>query len=217
MKIISNFRDYYDYLMGIYGQDPKIAYERICLSLHKGKWIKSGIFKPYHLLSPERFEFYMLAIGGTCYCIFYYNNKFYIPTSEIIEKSRQEKWWSKTDTLKSELLKTFGKMPIDRIEEMRLLNGIHRSREFHLKKIKLNETENCPVILFKYDGITSTPEIKNPRLADFGIKSFIPAEAMYLMISDFLSREKPIADKRTDIQKLESKGFDKKTSFRKIK
>lgn len=28
MKIISKFKDYYDYLQGIYGQDPKATYER---------------------------------------------------------------------------------------------------------------------------------------------------------------------------------------------
>lgn len=212
MVIKSPFKDYYDWLMGVYGRDEKLVYERICLTQAKSIWFKSGMYKPDHLLFPRDFKFYMLAICGTCYCIFYYNNKFYIPTAEIIEASRKEKWWSKSDILKSELLKTFGKIPIDRIEDR-----IFRAREFHLKKIQINEKENCPVILFKYNGVTVTPEVKNPRLADLGIKSFIPAETMYIMISNFLSREKPIADKRTDIQKLESKGFDKKTSFRKIK
>ena len=45
---------------------------------------------------------------------------------------------------------------------------------------------------------------------------FIPAEEVYNNVYDYLiaNREPDIQDNRNDIQKLESHGFDKKTSFR---
>jgi hypothetical protein len=61
--------------------------------------------------------------------------------------------------------------------------------------------------------------IGNVLLKDTCISSFIPAEDIYNQIYDYLIhiREPQVEDKRTDVQKLESKGFDKVTSFRNIK
>jgi YD repeat-containing protein len=59
-------------------------------------------------------------------------------------------------------------------------------------------------------------EIQNPIFNNTWVTSFIPAEDMYNEIYNYLIaiREPNIEDDRNDIQKLESKGFDKKTSFR---
>lgn len=57
-------------------------------------------------------------------------------------------------------------------------------------------------------------------LKDFNIiKAMIPAEEIWQELYSFLSSkyDKGIIDNRTDIQKLESAGFDKKSSFRNIK
>ena len=47
---------------------------------------------------------------------------------------------------------------------------------------------------------------------------YIPAEEAYNAIYNFIikKREPVIIDNMTDVQKLESKGFDKKISFRKM-
>lgn len=59
-------------------------------------------------------------------------------------------------------------------------------------------------------------EIKNPILKDTYIPSYILPNEIYDKIYNYLIsiREKPIIDKRNDVQKLESHGFDKKHSFR---
>lgn len=59
-------------------------------------------------------------------------------------------------------------------------------------------------------------EISNPILSSTFIPSFIDAEEVYNSIYNYLIsiREKPIIDNRNDTLKLESFGFDKKTSFR---
>lgn len=59
--------------------------------------------------------------------------------------------------------------------------------------------------------------IVNPILSGTYITKLIPPEEIWKAIYELLSsqKEKPIIDTRSDIQKLESAGFDKKISFRK--
>ena len=56
-------------------------------------------------------------------------------------------------------------------------------------------------------------------LADTSISKMIPPTEIWQALYEYLSslRDKPFADTRSDVQKLESAGFDKKTSFRNIK
>ena len=60
---------------------------------------------------------------------------------------------------------------------------------------------------------------ENPILDGTWIPSLISAEEVWNNITDYLLsiKEPPIIDNRTDIQHLESHGFDKKTSFRNVK
>ena len=60
---------------------------------------------------------------------------------------------------------------------------------------------------------------ENPILEGTWIPSLIPAEEVWNNISDYLLsiKEPVIVDSRTDVQHLESHGFDKKTSFRNVK
>lgn len=60
---------------------------------------------------------------------------------------------------------------------------------------------------------------ENPILDGTWIPSMIPAEEVWNNITDFLLsiKEPKIVDNRTDVQHLESHGFDKKTSFRNVK
>ena len=60
---------------------------------------------------------------------------------------------------------------------------------------------------------------ENPILDGTWIPSLIPAEEVWNNITDYLLsiKEPVITDNRTDVQHLESHGFDKKTSFRNVK
>ena len=51
------------------------------------------------------------------------------------------------------------------------------------------------------------------------IGGMISAETIWQNIYDYISASKDVktTDSRTDVQKLESAGFDKKTSFRNVK
>lgn len=61
--------------------------------------------------------------------------------------------------------------------------------------------------------------IQNPILKGTPIASMVPADEIYKGIYSYLSvlNDKEIIDDRTDIQKAEAAGFDRKTSFRNIK
>lgn len=60
---------------------------------------------------------------------------------------------------------------------------------------------------------------ENPILDGTWIPSMIPATEVWNNITDYLLsiKELKIVDNRTDVQHLESHGFDKKTSFRNVK
>ena len=60
--------------------------------------------------------------------------------------------------------------------------------------------------------------VVNPIMAQTYIPKVIPPEEVWKAVYGYLSsqKEKPIVDMRNDIQKLESAGFDRKTSFRNV-
>ena len=60
---------------------------------------------------------------------------------------------------------------------------------------------------------------ENPIMAGTWLPSLIPAEEVWNNVTDYLLsiKEPPVIDNRTDVQHLESHGFDKKTSFRNVK
>lgn len=107
-----------------------------------------------------------------------------------------------------------------------------KGESFDVKLIKRFKVEkkrsNSPISLMRvrYNVYRKSTEIEyikrsgdfweNPILKNTWVPTFISAEEIYDDLYDYLIsiREPKIIDNRTDIQKLESKGFDKKTSFR---
>lgn len=200
MKIISNFKDYYDFLIGKYGIDDKCVYERICSTEDQtGKWYKTGIYKPKHADLTLNYSFEVIAVCGVMYCCYFYRGRHYfgVEAKDYIPK----------------------KVYNDNHEgEVYTGSDLDKAERFHLKKTNLNEKENCPVlILGSGHGYYDYAGVKNPKLADFDFGKVLPAEDCYVQIANFISREKPVIDNRTDIQKIVGKGFDKKTSFRNTK
>lgn len=214
MKIISNFKDYYDYLQGVYGIDEKVVYERTCKAwkgdwnINKSKyenlrWEKEPLHRPPHVEFPydidyepsvgvsvrkPKLEKYKLAICGTIYVVWAYCGKYYI--GEAGRKALEDSGI----TVEGSQYLWAKRKTIDAI------------------KTDQNEKENCPVILLTEQ--TEQANILNVRLTDFGINQVISPHDMYVMISNFITREKPVVDTRTNVEKIEGKGFDKKTSFR---
>lgn len=202
MKLVSNFKDYYDYLIGTYGIDPKAVYHRVCeTEIQKNdvlSYEKQGLYKPPHLIPGTRAATYTIAFCGTIYCVFWLEGKFYFGSDSYYVR--------------------------DQIDELDY-NREWRERAYrphHLSKTTLNDHFGCPVLLLRRRKLTDTDDlrqdywvrVKNPKLSDFGFPSIIPADECFMRITNFLLREKEIKDNRTDKEKIASKGFDVKTSFR---
>lgn len=217
MLIQSNYKDFYDYLQGVYGIDKKIVYERVCYASinNKGEWQKTGLYKPMYVVSEEcKYEVAVLAICGTLYRVYIINKKFYFGLNELDFKEGKY-----SHIIKMLPKDKFTEFTGDLYYNSAYWNDGDKSKDrHHLTSTDLNEKHNCPVLLIRKNRHSSDEVIaKNVRLSDFGLGQIVSPHDIYIAISNFISREKPVLDNRTDLQKIVGKGFDKKTSFRNVK
>ena len=220
MKIISTYKDYYDYLSGIWGVDPLIVLDRRRFSI------------PFFLKSETgKLEFYIAGYkvdGLYKEGHIYFGEELNQFDCDLKTKERKFKYWNlsgKEDYLNSKL------------EDIVIV--ITNSERFYMNHIdnhilskkvipdihNLNEKYNCPIFLankanygehsFEFDNYPY------PILRDLNIPSILPPEDIYKKLSDWISLQKTksesTVDNRTNNQKIEGKGFDTKTSFRNIK
>lgn len=203
MKIIDNKKDYYDYLSGIWGIDDKVVFDR-----RGSKMVEKDVRDIKK--SPEEWGWYFvgevyLKIGDWVYG--------FVRDSESGEIVKMDKiisgWWK------------------DRVE----MDNPVEIEKFHFKKDMPDSVVGMLYRIYSGDGKSTMIKgryglgyhgeikISNPILGQFDfIKKYIPAEEVWQKLYDYISKrnEKEIVDQRNDIEKLESAGFDKKTSFRKM-
>ena len=194
MKILDNKKDYYDYLMGIYGIDEKVFYDR------RGSKTLDYVLQR-NCMTKEEYEKYIthmiLRVGNTEYTFDRdKDGKWYMP-----QETYDGSWWN------HEVYKN-----------PRILSD---------EQIELRKDKDVPIVLEVYIRNPRTSywgsnvaTVENPILQTFGIiPRFIPAEKIWEHVYDFISHknDKKIVDNRTDIEKLESHGFDKHSSFRNVK
>jgi hypothetical protein len=208
MLIISNVKDYYDYCISYYGLDKDVVYDRREYSDVKNSeffkqteyygfdsyrtnvniWVKNenGKYKREKRLSGK-FSYFILEVGNT----------HYIFSVERYKDNNNE------IHVNSELKEV--KENIDKIV-----------KDVPLAIIPCHYYYNWLEGDYVLSSIYKQHIIKNPILKDTYITSYISGEDMFLKIYNWLlsEKDKPIIDKRTDIQKLEGYGFDKLSSFR---
>lgn len=213
MKIISKYKDYYDYLSGIWGEDPLITYVRKSTDIP---------FSTYSDCSKVKIYIGGMLVEGLLYKgIFYYGDDLRVFTSKIPYYLTM----GKSSFSSSRLGKEYGNVTLDKDSVVFIARNTLRDGQidpyrdmFILNKPiidtqKVNERENCPVVLE-----INKKFYKNPILKEVKLNSFLPPEQVYRLTSDWLSlqwtkaEDKP--DLRTNVQKVESHGFDSKTSFR---
>lgn len=205
MKIISKYKDYYDYISGIYGEDPKLILDRREFDYNTYRFQGSGIDMVTLFIAGFRVEgvykdgnFYYggeLAKIGTIKNVtkskYYWDwsNKYYEALYYVVKNETNNPYWVLGEIVKD--------------------------------KDKINDREGCPILIrSKMGGRTDQINVENfPILQDLGLASFIPPETIHRWLSDWLSgieneNEKERGITITNIDKLESKGFNKITSFR---
>lgn len=224
MKILNRGKkDYYDYLAGIYGIDNDIVYDRrefivlnqttYSISIDIGFFFDKTIFRIYNNClgdlsdSPRVPHGYSKTIYGRKHS-FILEIGFYQYLFEV------ERYISDDGRL---------------IIEPKLVEKFDNGKHFGNTPITLFLYKDKPlcstgIFIDSWDSIRKELESKkrkseyyeNPILSDTWITGFISAEEVYNNVYNYLiaNREPDIQDNRNDIQKLESKGFDKKTSFR---
>jgi hypothetical protein len=212
MKLISNFKDYYDWVIGAkYGIDPKVVYERIPMEVnrHGGKPEKTGLHVPYQLADPNRKDIttFRLHVCGRSYLVLWFEGKFHINEAATAlqrrlarenNRQRSRAYYRQVEQWGDEL---GDKFPTTR-------------QQWYDTPTPLNAEFNCPVIL--EDTLWRSTLHLNVRLSDYGIPSVLDPETVFLQLTDFFMPKEQVVDKRTDVEKLQSHGFDKKTSFRKM-
>lgn len=219
MKIISPYKDYYDYLIGIYGEDPLIVLDR---RNHKQPdWTFNH--RRGYITEPISTK-YTLFIAGWIVDFIHYSDKFYFG-EEVLNipdlKLKENYYFGFNENIYSNELKN----------DFWIFHQDGNSNPLKIFKnpikidFNVNFSEIIALIKFDYNYKLEKYEYiisySYPKLADINLNKFIKAEVIYQWIYNYISeknlQKEQHQDLRTDIQKLEGKGFDKKISFRNIK
>lgn len=216
MKIIDRNKDYYDYLSGIYGIDELVVFDRrenfVLQSdtsdfpykdwefiffdkridednprkKNRNYWFKNGKFHRKDNLAGE-FYFFVLEAGLT---------RFYFSVERFLDEKGNVQIERKL-ILTNQIIRKSDEFPL-------ILYVCEKPYYYQIDEIKPED--------FK---IRFNKKIVNPILKDNFISKQILPETVWKEIYNYLATKSPeITDNRNDIERLESKGFDKKSSFR---
>lgn len=191
MLILSKYKDYYDYLMGIYGIDRNLVLDRRNFTN----------YVPYDNTKIK------LIICGWVYEGYYdkETNKVYYGNDLLKFGEIWQPFFGEHSKVKSVYIKSNRRFISD--ESYVALEPYPDSKN-------LNENEGCPILVQgNYRDFYRYPQLS---LLNFG--SCVDAETLFKALVEYLSQQKTKAeqhpDDRSDVEKLLSKGFDKKESFR---
>jgi len=208
MKIISPFKDYYDYLAGVYGVDERIVYLRNSVNVDnvitKERFLFDFSFaekmqKKYIVVNGKRYMFI-----NTQQCQFEKPHWVLFDYEKAIEKSKATfsygRWAGMAHTY------TQGYSCDELIEISRKVG----SPVFSVVRSDWIRNKGYQVRI--EDNVT--------RLIEYGFANIIPAEQLYQELEYFLSNvlnespdvKPPVTISNEDM--IVSKGFDKKISFR---
>ena len=231
MKIIDNKKDYYDYLASIYGIDDLVVYDRRgSVTLNPDRVLSHGM--DYY------FSHRILFLDKPLSEKKYWSLKSISKQREAkAVKHKFNKTFKEGDVYHFvlEVGYTHYRFEVERWKDEKTPNLAHVETTLldTLKDVRQRYSEvpmciiPCQAQYFRWSHEERWEEIKNslthrienPILADTFIPKMIPPTDIWQALYEYLSslRDKPFTDSRSDVQKLESAGFDKKTSFRNIK
>ena len=240
MKIISKFKDFYDYKVAKYGVDEKLVYTRktYCEYFQVLIGYISNINIDYRIseddfnknlkddINPidEKNIHKILFIGEKLIHLFFTENGVYthFDAKKLdVSKGTYQSYCSKEITFND-----------GRNFEITTDFGWHKLFSYDRKKLfpsmRIDKSDiifNEPMILIEYFGKSYNKNLKyhrplykftyNPNLSQMGV--YIDADFVWQSLVEFLSNkksEKEISPEVSNENKILSKGFDLKTSFR---
>lgn len=225
MKIIDNKKDYYDYISGIYGIDDLVVYDRrSSITLNSGNIMLQGL--DHYFSNKILFTDKPLSEKR------YWELKSIIRYREAkAAKNKFSKKWKEGDVYHFvlEVGYTHYRFEVERwIEDKKQENAHVEYRLIDTMKDVQKRYSNVPMCIIlcqtQYWQVPNegrwkeTHRIENPILTGTFITKIVPPSNIWQALYEYLSslKNKPFTDTRTDVQKLESAGFDKKTSFRNV-
>lgn len=218
MKILSTFKDYYDFMVSKYGVDTKIIYNRVPEEKESVGWRKTGMYKPPHMGYPESVEEYVIHFCGKMFFVYYVFGDWFFGDGildaepekypEVIPNfyAPYEQKYSLNTRNTTAVIKHWQAQYKPK-EKGRYWALPDDTRVTHGSPSKRNDELKCPVVLGDH---------KDVRLSDFNFGKIVSPNEAFITISNWLSREKEVIDKQSDKEKIVSHGFDVKTSFRKM-
>lgn len=213
MKILTsrNNKDYYDYLAGIYGIDDKVVYDRrkfTILSNSDSLFFNHTIFEkdapkkeiPSRKWLGRHWKWVREYRATELHCMLEAGLKWYFFQVEryLDETANVCLDWKIITTKETTTDKRVGMAP------MTFFKAFETYSWWSGAKLDLK--------------VDTSDAIPNPIIQGTPITSLIPAQEIYGLLYAYLSslNEVELIDNRTDIEKAESAGFDRRTSFRNI-
>lgn len=192
MKIISKYKDYYDWVVGKYGMDEKMVLDRT-----KGYYPKVREYEDKN--EPKKYE---LAICGELFTVYFYKEKSYHTDEEITTLNNLLKKHGKE--------KLFGFHTYSWYREMYNLQWFKEMNMYHGPTL-VNDKYGIPTLMR-----IGTDSWQGILLKEFGVGNYIPAEEMFEKVYSWISAQKDVTieNKQTDKEKILSHGLDYVKSFR---
>ena len=241
MKIISKFKDFYDYKVAKYGVDEKLVYTRKTYCEYYKKFVIDVYTGSDNRISEENFNknlkenfeysqginFHkILFIGEKLIHLFFTENGVYThfdAKNLDVSKGTYQSYYSKEITFNDE--RNF-EITTDFGYAWDKLFSYDRKKLFSSMRIdKSDIIFNEPMILIEYFGKSYNKNLKyhrplykftyNPNLSQMGV--YIDEDFIWQSLVEFLSNkrsEKEIIPEVSNENKILSKGFDLKSSFR---
>lgn len=220
MKIIDTKKDYYDYLSGIYGEDSLAVYDRRGSVAWKNYQDKFSIFVDPTRIKEDEFippKYFRWRAGANNFFLCLEAGKKQFIIKEIRELRKSD---AGQVTIQKSL---FGIREVEHKHAEAPLalfecdyGQLWRDREvFFPEKVRYW----AEMTKYRRHALKEEPLVENPILIDSFIPQLIPAEDIWHALYEYIMslNDKEIKDTRPDALKLESAGFDKKTSFRNVK
>lgn len=213
MKIISKYKDYYDFLKGIYGEDPKLVLDRTKFES-----------LPY---PPSNYDILNFFVGEWQVQCLYFDGKYYWG-KDLIENfkpapkeyqlsGKYQKWYRDIADINKASNYYSLEIPSRRFSQKNTERISVLKNPVFIGDKSPTWKEDCPILLSKYttylDGF-----LRFPKLDDFAFSKIMEPHDIWIKLTEWLSKrvtmnepEVPVGDDKT---RLISAGFDPKTSFR---
>lgn len=214
MKIISSFKDYYDFIAG-YDTDPRKVFIR--KMGHYGSGQEPQLRQVVLNRGPSAPNLYFLGEVWFCdqnipYLKDLVSGLFYYDYDQIPGKLIQD-----ADSLSKEI-RYYRRQEITPPLSMHFgrYKLKYRWRQHKDPPVNVNTKFKCPILFSEYEGFGSR-NVANGKLGDIRFSEFKSPQDAFTELYNWIPYLEPaMPSDPTDMSRFENKGFDKKTSFRNL-